>query len=151
MTATLDPGLWWFIVGLICIASEVVLPGFIIIFFGVGAWITAILYWFGLAGSFDAQLIMFLVSTAVTLVLFRKKGKRYFEGKVSRRMAPGGDLEEFVNEQATVTSTIPAGSAGGKVEFHGTLWNATSPVEIGKGTVVNVVRRENLTLHVSPK
>jgi membrane protein implicated in regulation of membrane protease activity len=150
MIATMDPGLWWFIVGLVCIAAEVVLPGFIIVFFGVGAWVTAILNWFGLAQTLDAQLIVFVLATVLSLVLFRKKGKRYFEGKVSRRMGPGGDLEQFVNEQATVTDDIPAGGPGGKVEFHGTLWTATAPVEIKKGTVVKVVRRENLTLHVQP-
>jgi membrane protein implicated in regulation of membrane protease activity len=150
MIATLDPGLWWFIVGLVCIAAEVVLPGFIIVFFGVGAWVTAILHWFGVATTFDAQLIVFLVSTVLSLVLFRRKGKKYFEGKVSGKMGPGGDLEEYVNEQATVTVDIPAGGAGGRVEFHGTPWSATSTVEIKKGTPVKVLRRQNLTLHVQP-
>lgn len=150
MTSSLDPGLWWFIIGLVCIAAELVLPGFIIVFFGVGAWITAIAYWFGIAMTFDAQLVVFIVSTVLSLVLFRKKGKKYFEGKVSGKMGPDGDLEELVNEQATVTADIPAGGPGGKVEFHGTPWSATSAVEIKKGTVVKVLRRRNLTLEVQP-
>mgnify|MGYP007118357041 CR=1 FL=1 len=39
--------LLWFLVGLILLLSELALPGFVIVFFGVGAWVTAVLVGFG--------------------------------------------------------------------------------------------------------
>lgn len=148
MFESTDPGLWWFIIGLICIAAEIIIPGFIIIFFGVGAWVTAILYWLGITSSFNAQLIAFISATVVSLVAFRKQGKKYFEGKVTGKLPRGTDLEDAVGERAVVTADIVPGGVLGTVEFHGTLWRATADSAIAKGSVVTVVRRDNLTLHV---
>jgi membrane protein implicated in regulation of membrane protease activity len=77
--------LLWFLVGLVLLISELALPGFVIVFFGVGAWITGLLVGVGLLSSFNAQILVFLISSVLTLALFRRKGKRLFEGKVNRR------------------------------------------------------------------
>jgi len=37
---------------------------------------------------------------------------------------------------------------GGKVEFHGTDWEARSDEEITEGTVVEIVGKDNITLRV---
>jgi membrane protein implicated in regulation of membrane protease activity len=142
--------LLWFIVGLVMLFAELALPGFVIIFFGAGAWITALVVWLGLVTSFSAQLVTFLVSSMVSLVLFRKQGMRYFGGKISGKLAPEQSLDDIRGEKAVVVNAIKPNSLDGKVEFNGTMWAAESDVNIAPGAVVEVVQRTNLTLRVKP-
>ena len=67
--------LLWFLVGLVLLLSELALPGFVIVFFGVGAWVTAVLVGFGLLPGFNAQLLVFLITSILALALFRNKGR----------------------------------------------------------------------------
>ena len=53
-------------------------------------------------------------------------------------------------ETAVVTEEIIPNSTKGKVEFHGSFWNADADVEIAKGQKVTVLERHNLTLKVQP-
>ena len=142
--------LLWFIIGLVLLLGELVVPGFVIVFFGIGAWITALGVALGLLDSFNLQLAVFLGSSVLSLVLFRKKGKRYFEGRVSGRPAPERTMEDVGGERALVVSDIVPNSLGGKVEYNGTLWEAQSSVPISKGRVVEIVERSNLILKVKP-
>ena len=48
MLENLNHELLWFLLGLAFLLSEFVVPGFVIAFFGVGAWVTAILTGVGL-------------------------------------------------------------------------------------------------------
>ena len=55
--------LLWFLFGLGIMVLELVQPGFIVIFFGIGAWVTALLVWLGVLQSLNAQLLAFLASS----------------------------------------------------------------------------------------
>jgi len=142
--------LLWFIVGLVLLLAELALPGLVIIFFGIGAWITALAIWLGLATSFSAQLVTFLVSSVASLILFRKQGMRYFGGRISGKLAPDQSLDDIRGEKAVAVNAIKPKSLDGKVEFNGTVWAAESDVDIAPGAVVEVVERTNLTLKVKP-
>jgi membrane protein implicated in regulation of membrane protease activity len=150
MFGSLNPVLVWFVIGLVLLLAEIVLPGFVIVFFGIGAWVTTFLLLLGLIPSSNSQLLVFLVSSILCLALFRKKGKQIFEGKRSGRLAPGQSIDDVRGERAVVVEAIKSGGMGGKVEFHGTLWEADSDVDIGKGAVVEIIDRVNLTLKVKP-
>jgi membrane protein implicated in regulation of membrane protease activity len=150
MGESLSPGLLWFLVGLVCVAAEILLPGFVIIFFGVGAWITAICCWTGLTGTFDGQLVVFLLSTLLSLVLFRKRGKKMFSGKVSSVLEPGDEMDDYRGQRATVVADIAPGTEGGRVEYHGTVWQAEAQVPLAAGTAVRIVSREGLRFTVQP-
>jgi membrane protein implicated in regulation of membrane protease activity len=145
-----SPELSWFVLGLVLILSEFIVPGFVIIFFGLGAWITALCTLIGLSPTISIQLAIFLASTVLTLVLFRKKGQRYFKGRVTGKLSENQSIDDIRGERATVKVDIQPNEIGGKVEFHGTLWNAESDVAIPKGTTVEVLERSNLTLKVKP-
>jgi membrane protein implicated in regulation of membrane protease activity len=142
--------LLWFLVGLVLLVSELALPGFVIIFFGFGAWITALLVGFGLLPSFNVQLLVFLISSVTCLAIFRRKGKRLFEGKVTRVWNPESSMDDVRGQRAVVLQVITPGSAGGRVEFHGTSWSAESDVMIPAGQKVEITGQNNLTLHVKP-
>lgn len=140
--------LYWFLLGIIFFVLEIVIPGFIIFFFGVGACVTALLVWVGVLSGATAQLLVFCISSLLALLLFRKKGRPSLRGLVSRRAEEGGLPDEIAGERATVVRDIVPGAIGGKVEFHGTLWDAESDIPVAPGTTVEIVRRKDLTLIV---
>ena len=137
--------LTWFILGFVLLLSELAIPGFIIMFFGVGAWLVAVLLFLIPDLSYSSQLFMFLIGSLGSLVLFRQFGKKYFMGTVRLNVH---SLEDVKGEKATVVKEIVPKSLDGKVEFHGTLWNADAEEVIPKGAVVEILERNNLTLKV---
>jgi len=125
-------------------------PGFIIVFFGIGAWITALCIWLGVADAFNTQLVIFLASSLLSLVLFRRQGKKYFQGRVSGVLDDVKKLDEVKGERAIVIEDIAPTNLSGRVELHGTHWTAVAEQEIKKGTPVEILERNNLTLKVRP-
>jgi len=93
---------------------------------------------------------VFLVSSVLALALFRRKGKRLFEGKVSRVWNPQSSMEDLRGQRAVVLLQITPGMPGGRVEFHGTSWNAEADVAIPVGQSVEIAGQDNLTLRVKP-
>jgi membrane protein implicated in regulation of membrane protease activity len=142
--------LFWFLLGLVLMLAELVTPGFVIVFFGIGAWITALCMWIGIANSFDVQLLVFLSGSILSLVLFRKQGKKYFQGRVSGKLTDTQSMDDVRGERAMVIEDIQPNTSQGKVEFHGTSWDAEAEVVIKKGTTVEIVERMNLLLKVKP-
>ena len=145
---SLSNELMWFLSGLILLLAEFIIPGFVIIFFGIGAWVVALLLWFNMEITFVNQLFIFLVSSILTLVIFRRYGKKYFQGKIKTDDAQ--KFDDIRGEKATVIADIIPNGINGKVEFHGTMWNAESDIPIQRGSVVEVLERNNLTLKVKP-
>ncbi len=142
--------LLWFVIGLVLALAEFILPGLVIIFFGAGAWITALALMLGVIHSFNEQLLVFLASSIFSLIVFRKHGQSYFEGKVSGKLAPGESLEDVHGQRAVALTAIKPKTVGGKVEYNGAPWPAEAEIEIEAGTVVDIIKRTNLTLMVKP-
>lgn len=145
----LKPELIWFMVGLVLLVFEFIMPGLIIGFFGVGAWIVAIICLLSayVTGSINAQLIIFIIASVLSLLLLRKWLKGIFIGHVKSKQDMTEDLNEFIGERAVVKEKITP-KAGGKVELHGTNWIAEADEEIAEGTVVEIIAKDNLTLKV---
>jgi membrane protein implicated in regulation of membrane protease activity len=146
---TFNMTLFWFLLGIALFIIELLVPGFILVFFGVGAWITAICHWTGLTSNFTVEVTIFIVSSVLTLLLFRKNMANFFKGKESGKMTEE-EFEAIKGKKAVVRIDIKPGMVGGKVEFNGTLWNAESDFDIQKDEVVEIVERKNLLLKVKP-
>jgi membrane protein implicated in regulation of membrane protease activity len=56
-------------------------------------------------------------------------------------------MDEFVGQRAIVKEKILP-KLGGKVEFHGTNWEARADQEIAEGTVVEIIGKDNITFKV---
>jgi len=141
------PELIWFIIGLVLFLLELVLPGFVIFFFGVGAWITALLCLIAEPGI-NLQAIVFAVTSALSLVLLRRMiQKKFFYSKdeLSKEVE-----DEFTGREAVALEDFTSGK-NGKVEFKGTSWKAESDSEISKGQTVIIKNKENFKLIVEPK
>jgi inner membrane protein len=142
--------LFWFILGVAFFIIEMAVPGFVLMFFGIGAWITAILTWIGILPSIPLQIGVFIVSSVVTLFLFRTKLSNYFKGRISGKAEPEDVLTSVKGQKAVVKKEILPGEVIGKVEFNGTLWNAEADEQIAEGSVVEIIERKNLVLKVKP-
>jgi membrane protein implicated in regulation of membrane protease activity len=141
------PELFWFILGLILFLAELVLPGFFIFFFGLGAWFTALVCLIGEPGV-NLQIIIFAFISVLSLVTLRRIiQKRFFysKGNESEKVE-----DEFTGKEALVISDIGPDSIG-KVEFKGTTWKAESKSEIKVGQSVIIIEKENFKLLVKPK
>lgn len=139
--------LFWLILGVALMLLEMALPGFIIFFFGLGALVVSGTVLLGLE-DVNIQMVIFLITSLLTLIIFRKKGKKYFEGRVSGKNKTFESIENVVGQKVKAVTDIIPGEIDGKVEFHGTLWNAVSDEKIEKDSVLEIVARDNLTLKV---
>ena len=140
------PELIWFVIGLLLFFAEFMIPGLILVFFGVGAWITM-----GVCLLTDLtinlQLGLFIASSLLSLALLRSWLKGVFMGHVSGEQDLNQDISDFIGEHAVVTQKITPKLAG-KVELHGTNWVAEANEEIPEGTAVEIVSKKNITFTV---
>ncbi|MCB9480547.1 MAG: hypothetical protein H6680_01805 [Desulfobacteraceae bacterium] len=142
----LKPEVLWFITGLVMLVAELITPGFIIIFFGFGAWGVAIICLvFDI--SLDAQLSVFLVLSLLLLFLLRKKLSSVFTG--TRQDVSDEGADDIIGEKA-VASTDISPVSGGKVAFRGADWAADSDFEIKQGENVIITGRKSIRLIVQP-
>ena len=143
MESFLNAAVIWFCLGFIFLLLEFVVPGLILFFFAVGAWIVAILCLiFDL--SINTQLIVFLGCSIVTIVLFRKWVKNLI---YSRKHSTEIIEDEFLGKTALANTYIAPGQ-NGKVDFKGTSWDASSNEIIEKGENVIIIGNESILLFV---
>lgn len=139
------PEVIWFIIGLVLLLTEFAMPGLIIFFFGAGAWVVSVVCLVAEI-SLNTQLVIFIVSSVFLLFLLRSRLKPLFYGfSTSRELTE--DIEEFIGETAIVREEI-RGRKKGRVEFHGTHWDAVSDEDIPAGTTVEITGKDNITLKV---
>jgi len=142
-----EPWGWWALIGLGLILAEFMLPGLIIIFFGLGALLVALVCVFADI-SLNMQLLIFLISSIVMLVSLRRWLKTIFVGK-KKGQAGSETVCDFVGERAVVKNKIQP-DLPGKVVLHGTNWSAEADVAIEEGAAVRIVGQRNITLKVEP-
>ena len=142
----MEPQWIWLIIGLLLILSEFVMPGLLMIFFGLGACIVSTVCFFRDI-SINIQLGIFITTSVVSLLLLRGCLKSIFVGHVSDKHNTSEDLTDYIGQKAIVKKTIHE-KTGGKIEFHGTDWHAEAEYEIPEGTPVEITGKESLTLKV---
>jgi len=141
-----DPKLIWFLIGAGLLLFEFTAPGLVILFFGVGALITSIACWLGLADTMQTQLIIFSIASLACLLTLRKYVQKWFVGDSESESAEMST--EFIEQVVKVVIAIPGGAARGKVELKGADWNATSTEPHAVGDMVTVIERDGLNLVV---
>ena len=137
----------WLVSGLVLCVLEFVVPGFVIIFFGAGAMLTAFATLVFPSLGASAQAMLFLALSLVSLVVFRRQAL----GRGARKNADASvDYDDdFVGREVVVVAAI-APSAPGKVELNGVNWNATSESALAPGARAKVIGRDGLTLKIQP-
>ena len=133
----------WFIIGFVLFILEFVVPGLILFFFGVGAWVVAILLLF-VDISINLQIIIFVVSSVLTIFLLRSWMKRILYGKDrSTELLE----DEFLGKVAIAKTAISPGK-NGDVYFKGTNWQAASEDYISPEENVRIIGNDSIILIV---
>lgn len=147
-----SPSFIWFIIGFVFLLAELAAPAFIIIFFGLGAWVAAVAVWlFGI--GLDYQITVFLVASVLFVVVLRRLWMRVFKG-ISGGDADEEKLDSPSNVGAVVEVTrVVAPSAPGEIKYRGTFWRAVSDVTIAEGKPAVIVEEsttDRSTFKVGP-
>jgi membrane protein implicated in regulation of membrane protease activity len=131
MDLTSLPWLVWFLAGIAVMLAELAIPGFIIIFFGLGCWGAAVVAFFS-PTSYSAQVAVFVIASVASLVTLRKLAMRIFVGK-----SEGQEIEDMgnvpVGARITLDQDLEAGRVG-RVRFRGAMWDAVSEDRIPAGS-----------------
>jgi len=126
----------WAVAGLALIALEALVPGLVIMFFGLGALATSLAL---LAVDLEPahQFLLFAVVSAVSLFTLRGWFKKLFAGsaKADSRQVEG--IESLLGESAVVTEPVSPGGTG-RVKLRGTFYTAQSAQALSEGDNVRV-------------
>ena len=137
LNSIFSPWLIWFLLGIGLAFLELLMPGFIVLFFGIGCWIVAgaLLIW---NLTVAQQIGIFIVATIASIILLRKFLMRVFRGLSSSTADEG--LDDFPKGvRAKVVGQISRNSIG-RIIYRGTPWDATSDEEIMEGEEVELIR-----------
>ena len=135
--------IFWLVVAIAAGAIEAATAGLISVWFAIGALVTvlpALLGW-----SFDAQLVVFIVSSALALFFTRP----FFKRVMSVKQTPT-NADMIIGEKASVVTAVDNISGQGRVLAGGLEWAARSAdgSAIETGAVVEVVALHGVTLTV---
>jgi len=144
----LNPPLIWFLIGLGLILMEFMVPGAILVFFGVGAWVAALTTWIGLTDSLAWQIIVFSVTSVAMLLLLRRRLRGQFLGHTGDQQDLEHDLEEFVGKVVSVTQAIRPGT-NGRIELKGASWGASSDQSFEPGDRVVITGLDGIRVTVA--
>ncbi len=133
----------WFCIGFLFFLLEFIIPGFIIFFFGIGAWIVAIASLF-FDFSLNTQLLLFIVSSLISVLIFRN----WLKKKLGGSDVNSSKLEDEFIGKIAIAETLISPEAKGKVEFKGTSWDAVSEDVIAAGQKVTITATESILLIV---
>jgi membrane protein implicated in regulation of membrane protease activity len=142
MNLTFSPWLVWFLAGIAIMLAELAVPGFVIIFFGLGCLGAAAVAVFA-PDFYSAQLGVFLIVSVASLITLRKVAMRVFVGR-----SEGPESEDMgnvpVGARITLDQDLEAGRVG-RVRFRGAMWDAVSEDRIHAGSDAEItgVDRDN--------
>lgn len=133
----------WILIGFVLFVLEFIIPGLILFFFAIGAWIVAIVSLF-IDLTLNEQLIIFLISSLLSILLLRK-----WAAKVMWKRKHSSELldDEFIGKTAVAESDISPNN-NGRINFKGTSWEARSDDNISKGENVTITGNDSIVLIV---
>lgn len=143
--------LWyiWLILGALFIVAEIFTTGFVLLWFGIGALVAALLALTGLVGL-PIQIVVFLVVSIALTIASRTIFERFL-----MRGSPGGELKMGVDSLPGKVGLVVEPSTGalheGAVRVFGSTWRAF-PVEgeepLLQGEQVEIERVEGASVYV---
>lgn len=138
-----SPALMWAIIGLILILMELATISFVLMFFGIGALVTALLTWLGVTDTLMSQLTVFILVSIALFAAFRRVLKNLFHLK-------DDVTAEHIGQRCRVTKEIPRNGGEGNVDYRSSVWIAftDSPDPIPVGSEVEITALDGTRLKV---
>ncbi len=139
----------WLIIAAVFAVAEVLTPGFVLLWFGVGALAAAVLALLGVE-SLAAQVIVFLVVSVALVIASRTILERFFtRPSDSPRLRSGA--ETMIGQIGEVVESSRGPLNEGAVKIYGSVWTAF-PAEgewpLKEGDSVSVERIEGNSIYV---
>ena len=134
----------WMVAGFIMLATETVVPGFFLLFFGIGAVFMGFFQLLVPGVPLWIELLIFLSVSTLWLGLFRRRLVAYIE-----KRNPPKTVDSIAGETAIAQEDLQPGQVG-KAELRGASWNALNldQVAIAKYQRCRVDKIDGLTLHI---
>ena len=150
--------LLWFIVGVAFFLAELMTPAMVLLFFGVGAWASALAALLGMDLAW--QIITFICISLLTLLFLRRRLRAVFGGRarnVASESCNGHDEEHcaphpLTGRQGILSKPLRPGEVG-EVSIDGSFWRAVAHEKIAEGSPVRILGAEPddaLVLRVQP-
>lgn len=130
----------WIILAGICFIGEMLTTGFFLLWFGVGASVSAVLNYLG----FD-PMIQFITFVLISVILIAVS--RPFAKKITKEPPRKAVSDRLVGKKGIVIENVLP-DTGGVVKVEGDVWRAVSPNMIKKGGKIIVKKVESVKLHV---
>ena len=126
----------WIVVGLVLVLAEMVIPGFFLLWFGVGAFLASLLAFLGL--SRNIQSVVFLASSFVLLIFSRTIFKSVLL-RAPERVAT--NMEALRGRSGITVKAIEGTLTPGEVKVGGEMWAAVCDdgTQIAEGAKVEVL------------
>lgn len=135
--------LLWLILGLVLLAAELLSGAFVLIFFGIGGLVTALLAFVFLM-AWPVQIIIFAVFSTLLLLAFRKRFLKPSTPE-ERQRALSPDIDSTV----VLSNHV---SAGGEtsISYQGSPWTAVNleNFDLEAGETVRIERTEGIKLFI---
>jgi len=130
----------WFLIGIGFLIAEFIMPTFIMFFFAIGAIIVSIVSsCFNL--SINSQIMLFALSSVISLVLLRNYMKNIFKGNESKGEDKYFDNSIDLNKNIAIVSKTIEPNSFGEIKYKGTFYKAQSESSIDEGEKVNIVSK----------
>ncbi|QRM56662.1 NfeD family protein [Sinorhizobium sp. BG8] len=143
----LGPWAWW-VLGIVLLTAEVLLPGVFLVWIGIAAVLTgalSLILWESALWSWQLQWLVFAALSLASVLLGRrlvaKGGKETDEPFLNRR------ADSLVGRTATLEQPIREGR--GRIRLDDTSWSVQGP-DLPVGTRVRIVRSSGRELTVEP-
>jgi len=138
----------WLIIAGIFAALEVLTPGFVLLWFAVGALVASVLAMLGI-DSVAVQMIVFLVVSVVMVLASRTILEKFFTRARGAKLRSGA--ETMIGQIGTVVESSRGALNEGAVKIYGSVWTAF-PAEgewpLTEGESVSVERIEGNSIYV---
>jgi membrane protein implicated in regulation of membrane protease activity len=138
---------WWLAAGVGLIVVELLVSGFVAVFFGIGAIVVGLALWMGMPASGPLPWLLFSVTALALLFGLRARFREWFTGRSISRDVD----DDFVGRTARVVDGFAdATHAFGRVDYRGANWDAQCPSGsvLAAGERVRITGRDGTTLHV---
>jgi membrane protein implicated in regulation of membrane protease activity len=132
----------WFMLGFALTALEIVIPGFVIFWFGIAGVVTGLIAL--ILPSIPAQVAIFVILSGVLVAASQRIARRWNHATPKQVGS-----ERMIGAEGLVTSSIQP-PAPGMVEILGELWGAESSVPLEAGRLVHVERVVGTHVVVKP-
>ena len=126
----------WLVVAVIFFIGEMFTAGFFLLWFGIGALLTAICAFLGITDEVT-QFIIFLVTSTVLVLLTRPLAKR-----ITKKAPREAAFDALIGKTARVIETINPDTNKGRVKVKGDEWKAEADEIIPEGEKVEIMSIE---------